>query len=171
MKTMLPLTMVFVILLCNLPAFGSRTPEQPDGAGSPSDGSQELVIPGAPAYQAGSWVSTGGPPGGLGYDIRMRPDNPDVMFVTDAHSGVSKSTDGGRTWFPSNAGILPGIGNDIPIFCLTIDPHDYDVIWAGTQLIGHVYRSDDNGANWVEMDNGITEVGRSLRGITVDPNN
>ncbi|MEJ2013970.1 MAG: hypothetical protein P8X64_17310, partial [Anaerolineales bacterium] len=123
-----------------------------------------------PAYQAESWVSTGGPPGGLGYDIRMRPDDPQVMFVTDAHAGVNKSTDGGQTWFPSNEGIASSIGSDIPIFCLTIDPHNYDVIWAGTQLSGHVYRSSDNGDNWVEMDSGITERGRSIRGITIDPN-
>lgn len=34
------------------------------------------------------WLRTGGPLGGLGYDIRMRPDNPDVMYVTDAYAGV-----------------------------------------------------------------------------------
>ena len=31
-----------------------------------------------------TWVRLGGPLGGLGYDIRMRPDNPDLMYVTDA---------------------------------------------------------------------------------------
>jgi len=31
-----------------------------------------------------TWVRTGGPLGGLGYDVRMRPDNPDMMYVTDA---------------------------------------------------------------------------------------
>jgi photosystem II stability/assembly factor-like uncharacterized protein len=141
----------------------SSPSEQPENS--------EPATPGIPAYQASSWVVTSGPPGGLGYDIRMRPDNPDIMFVTDAHAGIHKSTDGGLTWFPSNTGILPGANNDVPIFCATIDPHNYDVIWAGTQLIGHVYRSSDNGASWVEMDNGITKQGRSLRGITIDPNN
>ncbi len=130
----------------------------------------ESVTPGTPAYQVGSWIATGGPPGGLGYDIRMRPDNPDMMFVTDAHAGVFKSNDGGLMWFPSNTGIQAGIGNDVPIFCLTIDPHNYDVIWVGTQLTGHVYRSSDNGVSWMEMDNGINEQGRSMRGITIDPN-
>jgi len=43
-------------------------------------------------------VRTGGPHGGVGYDIRMRPDNPDFMMVTDISSGVSISTDGGKTW-------------------------------------------------------------------------
>jgi photosystem II stability/assembly factor-like uncharacterized protein len=141
--------------------------------GSPmqSQDGEGTVTPGIPAYQAGTWVSTGGPPGGLGYDIRMRPDDPHTMFVTDAHAGVHKSTDGGLTWFPSNTGISLDVFNDVPIFCLTIDPHDYDVIWAGTQLTGHVYRSADNGETWQEWDNGISEEGRSIRGITIDPNN
>lgn len=136
--------------------------EQPD--------TPTLISPGLPAYQADSWVFTGGPPGGLGYDIRMVPDKPDIMFVTDAHSGVHKSIDAGRTWFPSNTGIIAGIGNDVPIFCLTIDPVSYDVIWAGTQMQGHVYQSTDIGVSWVEMDEGIEQNGRSIRGITIDPN-
>jgi photosystem II stability/assembly factor-like uncharacterized protein len=162
-----PETLIYELAVDMGTRFDTRTLEITiSGGANPT----EPVAPGQPAYQAGSWLATGGPPGGLGYDIRMRPDNPEVMFVTDAHAGVNKSIDGGQTWFPSNAGILPGIGNDVPIFCLTIDPHDYDVIWAGTQLTGHVYRSSDNGDNWTEMDNGITEAGRSIRGITIDPN-
>ena len=43
-------------------------------------------------------MKLGGPPGGLGYDIRMRPDNPDEMYVTDARAGLFKSVDGGLTW-------------------------------------------------------------------------
>ncbi len=35
-----------------------------------------------------AWAKLGGPQGGLGYDIRMRPDNPDIMFVTDAWAGI-----------------------------------------------------------------------------------
>lgn len=35
------------------------------------------------------------------------------------------------------------MGGSIPIFCLTIDPHDYDTVWAGTQLSAHIYRSDN----------------------------
>jgi photosystem II stability/assembly factor-like uncharacterized protein len=162
-----PETLVYELAVDMGTRFDTRRLEITVGSGA---NLTEPVAPGAPAYQAASWVATGGPPGGLGYDIRMRPDNPEVMFVTDAHAGVNKSLDGGQTWFPRNAGIPPGIGNDVPIFCLTIDPHDYDVIWAGTQLTGHVYRSSDNGDNWTETDNGITERGRSIRGITIDPN-
>ena len=166
-----------VVEVVGVPMEGGPAPEggqSPEG-GTPEDGGTILeqgdVAPGEPAYLEGSWVGVGGPPGGLGYDIRMRPDNPEIMFVTDAAAGIFKSVDGGATWTASNTGIPPNALYDIPIFCLTIDPHNYDVIWAGTQITGHLYKSVDNGASWQEMDNGITEAGRSLRGITIDPQN
>jgi hypothetical protein len=106
----------------------------------------EPLQPGTPAYQAGTWLRLGGPPGGLGYDIRMQPDNPDIMYVTDANAGVHKSVDGGLTWFVANTGISADKAGIVTIFCLTIDPHDYNTVWAGTQAGGHIYRSTDTGA-------------------------
>ncbi len=126
---------------------------------------------GVPAYEAGSWLDLGGPPGGIGYDIRMDPRNPDVMYVTDVAAGVSKSTDGGKTWFRTNQGIPADMSGGVPIFCLTIDPHNPDTVWVGTYLSGHLYRSMDMGKTWEERDEGITHEGRSFRGITIDPNN
>jgi photosystem II stability/assembly factor-like uncharacterized protein len=121
--------------------------------------------------EPGVWVRTGGPPGGLGYDIRMQPDNPDIMYVTDAYAGVHKSIDGGHTWFPANTGIDEmDMAGTIAIFSLTIDPHDFNTIWAGTQLAAHVYRSTDAGQTWEHRDSGIESNGRSVRGITIDPN-
>jgi len=120
-----------------------------------------------------AWVRTGGPLGGLGYDVRMRPDNPDIMYVTDAWAGVFISTDGGQTWQPSNQGINTRTGDSgdaIPVFCLTIDPHDYDTIWIGTQNVRGIFKSTDAGKTWVEKDNGVVEnEGITFRGFTVDP--
>jgi len=127
---------------------------------------------GVPAYQADSWMRMGGPPGGLGYDIRMQPDDPDIMYVTDAFAGFFKSVDGGQSWFPINEGIEISPGAGTTAFCVTIDPHDYDTIWGGLQLTGHIYRSTDGGQTWEQRDNGLIfdERPRSVRGITVDPN-
>jgi photosystem II stability/assembly factor-like uncharacterized protein len=128
---------------------------------------------GMPAYQVTDpWIRLGGPPGGLGYDIRMRPDNPDIMFVTDAFTGIFKSTDGGQSWSAMNTGIESFPGAGAQIFCATIDPHNYDVVWAGTQFTGHIYHSANNGATWEQRDNGLAfeDCLRSVRGITVDPN-
>ncbi len=121
-----------------------------------------------------TWVPTGGPPGGLGYDIRYNFDNPDVWYVTDGFAGIHMSTDNGKTWQPSNTGIPKQIGvttDGIPAFSLTVDPHDPRIVWAGTDWTGHIYRSLDAGVTWHQRDNGVTidHDGMSFRGFTVDP--
>jgi len=122
-----------------------------------------------------TWVRLGGPSGGLGYDIRMRPDNPDIMYVTDAFAGIHKSIDGGSTWFPINQGIeVRGgpSGDAIPVFSLTIDPNNNDILWAGTQATLGVYRSKDGGQTWERRVNGIVEKdGISFRGFSVESGN
>jgi photosystem II stability/assembly factor-like uncharacterized protein len=125
--------------------------------------------------QSSPWVRTGGPAGGIGYDIRVRPDNPNVMYVTDAMAGVHVSIDGGLTWQSINAGIDARVGpsNDhVPAFCLTIDPNNFDVLWTGMTEVSGVYRSADAGRTWEKRTNGIVEpFGLTVRGITVQPGN
>jgi photosystem II stability/assembly factor-like uncharacterized protein len=121
-----------------------------------------------------TWVRTGGPPGGLGYDIRYNFDDPTIWYVTDTSAGVSISTDNGYTWEQSNSGIetLGGAtGDSVPIFCLTVDPHNPQIIWAGTDKNGHIYKSIDGGLTWEEKNEGVTiEYDMlSFRGFTVDP--
>lgn len=121
-----------------------------------------------------SWVRTGGPPGGLGYDIRYNFNDIGIWYVTDAFAGVSISTDRGYTWKPSNTGIkseLGPTGDWIPIFCLTVDPINPQIVWIGTQWTGLVYKSIDGGQTWTEKTNGISIKYDmlSFRGFTVDP--
>ena len=130
--------------------------------------------PRTPAYQAGTWVYTGGPIGGLGYDIRMDPRNPDVMCITDAWAGALKSVDGGAHWYPINDGITTRVGpslDGIPAFCVTIDPNNPDTLWVGAQDATDVFRSDDGGAHWTSMNNGIAETLLTTRGSSVEPGN
>ena len=133
----------------------------------------DIRVLGQPSNTPLSWIRTGGPLGGLGYDVRMRPDNPDVMYVTDAWAGVFVSPNGGQSWYPSSQGITTRTGESgdaIPVFCLTIDPHDPDIIWIGTQNVRGVFKSTDAGQTWVEKVNGIVERdGITFRGITIDP--
>ncbi len=133
----------------------------------------DIRVFGSVSSAALSWVRTGGPLGGLGYDVRMRPDNPDVMYVTDAWAGVFVSPNAGQTWYPCSKGITTRAGESgdaIPVFCLTIDPHDNDTIWIGTQNVRGIFKSTDAGQTWVEKDNGIVEnEGITFRGFTVDP--
>jgi photosystem II stability/assembly factor-like uncharacterized protein len=105
----------------------------------------------------------------------MRLDNPDIMYVSDAWSGVNRSADGGLTWEPANQGILGrrgDSGDGIPVFCLTIDPNDPQIIWAGLQDLGKLYRSTDGGLTWEERSQGFQEAqGLSFRGISIEPGN
>ncbi len=119
------------------------------------------------------WIRTGGPSGGLGYDVRIHPENKNIMFVTDNPSGVNKSYDAGLSWNQKNQGILVRTGpsfDGIPIFSLTIDPNNPDIIWAGTQGIKGIFKSTDCGETWVKKDNGVPgEKEISFRGFAVHP--
>ncbi len=121
-----------------------------------------------------TWVRTGGPPGGLGYDIRYNFDNPDIWYATDNYGGVHISNDNGLTWHQGNQGIPPQSGpsgDATPVFCLTVDPHNPQILWSGTDMTGHIYKSTDGGDSWIQKDNGV-EIeydALSFRGFTVDP--
>ena len=135
-------------------------------------GQGQAKVQQAAAAAEPAWVRTGGPIGGIGYDIRSRPDNADVMLVTDISSGVSISVDGGGTWTASNAGIDIRTGDGYPIFSLTIDPHNNDVMWAGTSNRMGIFKSTDGGRTWGHKDNGVAgDLGVIFRGFTVDPTN
>lgn len=122
-----------------------------------------------------TWVKLGGPIGGLGYDIRMRPDNPDIMYVTDANAGVYFSDNGGKTWEARNEGInmrLGATGDIVPVFSLTIDPNNPNIIWVGLQGLSGIYRSIDGGLSWEKRTTGIVEnQGITFRGFSVEPGN
>jgi photosystem II stability/assembly factor-like uncharacterized protein len=122
-----------------------------------------------------TWTKTGGPSGGLGYDVRIHPLDKNIMYVTDNPSGVNKSCDAGATWGQRNEGITTRTGpssDGIPIFSLTIDPNDPNIVWAGTQNAKGIYKSTDGGETWAKKDNGVAEgVEISFRNFGVHPHN
>ena len=135
------------------------------------DISLALQIP----LQDSKWIRTGGPNGGLGYDIRIHPRNKMIMFVSDNPSGVNKSVDGGKTWTAKNNGIdmkTGPSGDGVPVFSLTIDPNNPDIVWVGTQGERGIYKSTDCGESWTKMDHGVEEQENiTFRSFTVQPGN
>jgi len=141
----------------------------------------DITVTGVKLKQRTKWVKTGGPPGGVGYDVRISPVDKNIMFVTDNPSGVNKSYDGGQTWVQRNRGITTRVGGSldgIPIFCLTIDPNDPDIVWTGTQGARGVsksrgiYKSTDGGETWVKKDNGVQEMDEiTFRSFAIHPQN
>jgi len=121
-----------------------------------------------------TWIRTGGPPGGLGYDIRYNFDDPNTWYATDNYGGVHISHDDGLTWSPSNSGIprqSGSTGDALPVFCLTVDPLDPQIVWVGTDITGRIYKSTDAGKTWTQKNNGVEIEYDTLtfRGFTVDP--
>ena len=140
-----------------------------------------LFLLGCIAMQAKSdesfnWLRCGGPPGGLGYDIRYRFDDPNIWYVTDNFAGMFRSTDNGQTWQPANNGILTsggGTGDAVSVFCLTVDPHNPQILWSGSEHTGNIYKSVDGGDSWTVKKNGIAmdyPCTITFRGFTVHPN-
>ena len=130
--------------------------DQGEESPTPEDGTEDSL----PASTL-SWVRLGGPPGGLGYDIRYNFDDHDTWYVTDANSGVHISTDDGKTWHQSNTGIDPdggAAGDGVPIFSLTVDPHNPKIIWAGTDMNGRIYKSIDGGQTWESKDLSLIHI-------------
>ncbi len=130
-------------------------------------------------FSENTWENTGGPIGGLGYDVRVHPYNKNVMFVTDNFAGVAKSDNAGQTWYHSNTGInvKSGLtGDAVNIFSLTIDPNDPDIIWAGTNGEGGqfgVFKSTNAGMSWqnkisgMSLGNDLVATGLVFRGFTI----
>jgi photosystem II stability/assembly factor-like uncharacterized protein len=140
----------------------------------------EVVVTTNDAFSNKRWESTEGPPGGLGYDVRIHPQHKNIMYVTDNYAGVAKSENAGQPWYRSNRGIsVTGgpTGDFTFIFSLTIDPNNPDIIWAGTNGDGPrygVFKSTDAAATWELKTNGISldgEIGLVFRGFTIQPGN
>jgi photosystem II stability/assembly factor-like uncharacterized protein len=130
-----------------------------------------LLITGVAPLSA-TWAKTGGPIGGLGYDVRYGSTDKSVMYVTDNYSGVNKSTDGGQTWFISNRGITGRSGpslDAVPIFTLTVDPNNANIVWAGLKDAKGLYKSTNAGQTWQNVTPNIPEVQFVFRGVTIEP--
>ena len=126
------------------------------------------------------WTATGGPLGGLGYDVRIDPANKSRMYVTDNYAGVGISDDGGQSWLPANNGItIRGgtTGDAVNIFSLTVDPNNPAIVWAGTFGEGSsfgVFKSTDGGASWTAKTSGMTlgsDIAMVFRGFTIQNGN
>ena len=106
------------------------------------------------------------------HSIYVDPLDPDKMVVAISAGGAYRSNDGGVTWEPSNKGVraenlpkrYPQSGHNIHRLIMhpTMPRRLYRQCYNGT------YRSDDAGASWLEITDGLpSDFGYA---IAVDPN-
>ncbi|MFC1513914.1 FlgD immunoglobulin-like domain containing protein [candidate division KSB1 bacterium] len=121
-----------------------------------------------------SWTNiTEGLPDRYYVDLKVSPDNDQIVFITLSGFGSShlyKSLNGGDSWIDAGTG-LP----DIPTSAVVIDPQNPQTIYLGNDL--GVYVSEDQGNSWQEFINGlpsavlvmdlsISESNRKIRAVT-----
>ena len=100
---------------------------------------------------------TGGDWGGL--NLVMDPNNPNVMYgASGPIDYLLKTTDGGNTWSYA----AEGLGEAL-VFTIAIDPHDSNVIYAGSTGQG-AFKSINAGASWKSI-----KADSNINAILVDP--
>jgi hypothetical protein len=93
------------------------------------------------------------------HTILPHPDDPARVLVAMSTGGVYRTSDGGKSWSPGNTGIRAGFFPDpFPEFGQCVhkvarDPADPTRLYA--QNHGGVYRSDDEGATWSSIAEGL----------------
>ena len=105
-------------------------------------------------------------------DFAVNPKNNAEYFVAVASGHIWKTVNAGTTWEP----VFDNYGA-YSIGCLTMDPENPNVIWAGTGENNHqralgygdgVYKSTDGGKSWKNM--GLKNS-RQIGMIAIDPRN
>jgi len=85
--------------------------------------------------------------------IEVAASDPSRIYVGTENGGFFRSEDGGESWSPSTA------GPEVPGFIITrieSHPKNADVVYitVGKWRVSHVFRSDDAGRTWVDIDRG-----------------
>ena len=123
------------------------------------------------AYAQLKWRLVGPFRGGWATMAAGVPGKPDTFYFSGAGGGIWKTSDAGRTWWPTGDDLPPAIG------ALAVAPSAPDTIYVGTGQIaprydvaaGHgVFKSTDGGKTWQALGLAATrDIGR----IWVDPHN
>ncbi|REE81685.1 sortilin (neurotensin receptor 3) [Lutibacter oceani] len=121
-------------------------------------------------------------------DLIMDPENPEILYASmwefrrtawsfesgGEHSALYKSTDAGKTWNKIHNGFPKGNLGRLGIAVAASNPSIlYTVIEAEEDARKGLYRSDDAGNNWTQLNNdfGITVRPFYFSRIVVDPKN
>ena len=104
----------------------------------------------------GAWQEQGpNNVGGRTRSLVIHPTETNRMWAGSVSGGIWHSVDGGATWTPVNDWMA-----SLAVGCLAIDPHDPDVMYAGTgegyfngDAVGGagLFKSNDGGVTWTQL--------------------
>jgi hypothetical protein len=108
-----------------------------------------------------SWNKTYGGDGGW---CAIDPRNADVMYEEYVNLTISKTTDGGTSWFGATSGLATGGGNANFIAPFVISPSHPDILYAGALV---VYKTTNGAGTWVPTNGGAAFNGTPVACIGV----
>lgn len=111
--------------------------------------------------------------------LTVDPTNADVVVLGTERNGFVRSTDGGQTWMRHRSGLRSHRSGYPEVWDIDISSSNPDVIMAasldspgpptGPRADSGVYRSDDGGHSWVQLNCGFTTS--RVVSIRIDPSN
>ncbi|MGA9115772.1 MAG: hypothetical protein WB626_03260 [Bacteroidota bacterium] len=108
-----------------------------------------------------SWDKTYGGDGGW---CAIDPANPDIMYEEYVYLALSKTTNGGASWFGITTGLATGSSNANFIAPFVVAPSAGGVLYAGARV---VYKSTNGGGNWFATNGGVLFNGTQVSCIGV----
>lgn len=96
--------------------------------------------------------------------IAIDPKNPNVIITGTYGAGVFKTVNGGKTWVAKNSGL-----NETRIKKMVFDPQDSSIVFLVAYGNAGIFRSEDSGNTWKEINNGITGSDKDIACFEVDP--
>lgn len=131
-----------------------------------------VILQGNTDFEAGDRFSFSTTASGLGHgktikDMVKVPDthSSGAVLYAASHTGVYKSSDGGKTWSE------PGAFTGDNINCIALHPLSNgmnDILYAGTEDSG-IWISSDSGLNWTAVNDGLDSL--KIKDIQVDDQN
>jgi photosystem II stability/assembly factor-like uncharacterized protein len=118
---------------------------------------------------ADNWTRLPAPLDGLQvWSIYVSPRKPERIVVGTCPSRLFQSDDAGRSWREANAPITRECPRILHtrVTCITGDPDDPDLLWAGVEIDG-LYRSRDGGKTWQPVGTGLSS--RDIHALAIVP--
>jgi hypothetical protein len=88
-------------------------------------------------------------------DVKLKPGDPTIMYLSTNGDGFHKSTDGGNTWTRTTAGLPANMGRTV----IAVTPANPNIVYLlivdrNSSLLG-LYRSVNSGNAFTKRDNGV----------------
>jgi photosystem II stability/assembly factor-like uncharacterized protein len=98
-----------------------------------------------------------------GRGITVDPHRHRTVYMADRDTGIWRSRNAGATWYRVDA---------TPVFSITVDPNDSNIVYAGAASDVGVLKSTDGGSSFTPKNKGMAgEVSSRTGSLQVDPKN